>query len=136
MPLDALVELHAECFPNKHWTALDFSELENSGCEIITSENSFIVYRVAADEAEIITIGVRPAARRNGTASALLGILENELQKKNIKKIFLEVAVDNDAALKLYEKNGFTRVGTRPKYYDGIDAVIMEKSMEPCKLFL
>ena len=129
MSFGSLAKLHTECFPGKPWTALDFSELRNSGCEITASENSFIVWRVVADEAEIITIGVRPSARRFGVASALIAVMENGLCKEGVKKIFLEVAVDNEAAIKLYEKNGFIRVGVRPKYYDGTDGVIMEKKV-------
>ena len=53
-----LANLHQKCFPNKPWSADDFRDLKNSGCEIIMSENGFIVYRIVVDEAEIITIGV------------------------------------------------------------------------------
>ena len=125
----SLAKLHKECFPEKNWSANEFSELQKSGCEIIASENSFIIWRVAADEAEIITIGVRPSARRGGAASALVAVMENAVRNKGVKKIFLEVAADNGAAIKLYERNGFVRVGLRPKYYDGIDGVIMEKTL-------
>jgi len=129
MSMEMLAALHAECFPDKPWTAGDFSELRNSGCEMIASENSFIVWRVAWDEAEIVSIGVRPSARAGGIAGALITVMENDLRKKGVKRIFLEVAVDNGAAIGLYEKNGFVRVGARPKYYDGIDGIIMEKKI-------
>jgi ribosomal-protein-alanine N-acetyltransferase len=127
--LSSLAELHAECFPNKPWSAADFAELQKSGAEIIASDNSFIVWRSAADEAEIITVGVRTAARGTGTATALIGLMENELRKKNVKKVFLEVAADNFAALGLYRKNGFDKIGDRQKYYDGVDAITMEKNI-------
>ena len=55
-----LANLHKKCFPNRPWSADDFRDLKQSGCEIIMSENGFIVYRIAVDEAEIITIGVTP----------------------------------------------------------------------------
>ena len=63
---EKLSNLHKKCFPNKPWSAQDFANLKKSGCEIIMSENGFIVYRITADEAEIITIGVNPEMRRNG----------------------------------------------------------------------
>lgn len=124
-----LANLHQKCFPNKPWSADDFRDLKNSGCEIIMSENGFIVYRIVVDEAEIITIGVNPEMRRNGIASAMIGIIEKTLKNQGVKKIFLEVASNNIAAQKLYENSGFVRVGLRPKYYDGVDAILMSKDI-------
>jgi ribosomal-protein-alanine N-acetyltransferase len=123
-----LAEIHAECFP-KPWSAADFADLKNSGAEIIASENSFIVWRSAAGEAEIITLGVRPSARRGGCASALIGLMERDLRDRGASKIFLEVSAGNAAARKLYEKLGFSRIGIRPKYYGGIDAITMSKEL-------
>ena len=124
-----LANLHKKCFPNKPWSADDFRDLKNSGCEIIMSENGFIVYRIVMDEAEIITIGVNPDFRRQGIAAAMVGIIEKTLKNQGVKKIFLEVASNNIAAQKLYENSGFVRVGLRPKYYDGVDAILMSKNI-------
>ena len=124
-----LANLHQKCFPNKPWSVDDFRDLKNSGCEIIMSENGFIVYRIVVDEAEIITIGVNPEMRRNGIASAMVGIIEKTLKNQGVKKLFLEVASNNIAAQKLYENSGFVRVGLRPKYYDGVDAILMSKDI-------
>jgi len=126
---EKLSNLHKKCFPNKPWSADDFHNLQKSGCEIIMSENGFIVYRIVADEAEIITIGVNPEMRRNGIASAMLGIIEKNIKNQGVKKIFLEVASTNIPAQKLYENNGYKPVGLRPKYYDGVDAIIMKKDL-------
>ena len=127
--LDELANLHAKCFPNKPWSATDFADLKKSGCEIIASQNGFIVWRAVADEAEIISVGVAPDARRAGIAAAMLGIMENELKKNGIKNIFLEVAEDNQPARQLYKNNGYNEIGVRPKYYDGIDAIMMKKEL-------
>ena len=124
-----LANLHQKCFPNKPWSADDFRDLKNSGCEIIMSENGFIVYRIAVDEAEIITIGVNPDFRRQGIAAAMVGIIEKTLKNQGVKKIFLEVASNNIPAQKLYENSGFVQVGLRPKYYDGVDAILMSKDI-------
>jgi ribosomal-protein-alanine N-acetyltransferase len=124
-----LSKLHGACFPGKAWSANEFADLQKSGCEIIFSKNSFIVWRAAAAEAEIISIGVHPSARKAGLARALLAVMENELRKKNVEKIFLEVAADNLPAIKLYESAGFAKIGTRPKYYNGIDATVMGKNV-------
>ena len=127
--LNELANLHKLCFPHKPWTADDFADLKKSGCEIIASQNGFVVYRVTLDEAEIITIGVHPDARNTGIASAMVGIVLGELKKSGVKTVFLEVATDNTPARRLYETNGFVQIGVRPKYYDGVDAILMKKDL-------
>ena len=127
--LDKVAHLHALCFPDKPWSASDFMDLKKSGCEIVASDNGFIVWRTVADEAEIISIGVAPDARRNGIAGALILLMEQELKKQSIRNVFLEVSEVNIPAKKLYEKYGFLATGKRPKYYDGIDAIIMTKEL-------
>ena len=126
---EELSNLHKKCFPNKPWSADDFRELQNSGCEIIMSQNGFIVYRIVLDEAEIITIGVNPEMRRQGIASAMIGIIEKSIKNQGVKKLFLEVASNNVAGKKLYENCGFLPAGLRPKYYDGVDAILMSKDI-------
>ena len=127
--LNNLAILHAKCFPHKPWSAADFADLKKSGCEIIASQNGFVVYRQTLDEAEIITIGVAPDARRTGIAAAMLGIIEADLKKSGAKHIFLEVAADNAPARALYEQNGYVQIGVRSKYYDGVDAITMRKDI-------
>lgn len=127
--LNELANLHQKCFPHKPWSADDFADLKKSGCEIIASQNGFIVWRAVADEAELITIGVAPDARRTGIGAAMIGIMEGELKKSGVKSVFLEVAENNAPARKLYEQNGYVQVGVRPKYYDGIDAIMMKKDL-------
>ena len=126
---DKLSALHATCFPRKPWTANDFAELKESGAQIIMSDNSFLVYRPAADEIEILTIGVHPDARRTLAATALLRIMENDAKKSGIRSIFLEVEKNNNAAISLYAKNEYNRIGARPRYYDKIDAITMKKEL-------
>ncbi len=127
--LNKLADLHKLCFPHKPWTANDFRDLKKSGCEIVASENGFIVWRTVCDEAEIITIGVHPAARGAGIATAMLTLMEHEIKKAGVKKIFLEVSAENAPAIALYKKCGFIQNGHRPKYYDGVDAVLMKKEI-------
>ncbi len=126
---DRVANLHKLCFPHKPWTAADFANLKKSGCDIIASQNGFVVWRTVADEAEIITIGVAPDARGGGIASAMLGLAEVDAKKNGAAKMFLEVAENNTPARKLYDAAGYKTVGRRPKYYNGIDAILMEKSL-------
>ena len=127
--LNKLADLHKLCFPHKPWTSGDFNDLKKSGCEIVASENGFIVWRTVADEAEVITIGVHPNARGAGIAMAMLALLENEVKKAGVNKIFLEVSAENAPAIALYKKCGFIQNGRRPKYYDGVDAILMQKEI-------
>jgi len=124
-----LSDLHKKCFPESPWSDKDFAELKQSGCEIIMSQNAFIVWRVTLDEAEIITIGVAPEQRRTGIATAMLRIIEKTLKEQQVKKLFLEVSSQNIAGINMYKKQGFNQVGIRPKYYVGTDALIMEKDL-------
>jgi ribosomal-protein-alanine N-acetyltransferase len=132
--LNKLASLHKLCFPDRPWSADEFASLQRAGAEIMASENGFVVWRCAAGECEIITIGVHPARRGEGIADALLRLVEKEVRgrRPEIKdrKIFLEVAENNAAALKLYERNGYRRIAIRPKYYDGVDAVVMSKGIQ------
>lgn len=124
--LNKIANLHKLCFPNKPWDESEFASLKQCGAEIIASENGFIVWRCAANECEIITIGVHPDFRGTGIADALLQLMEKEQVGK---KIFLEVAENNTPAKKLYERNGYKQIAIRRGYYDGIDALIMEKDL-------
>ena len=125
--IKTLVEIYKDCFPDKNWSEKDFLDLKKSGCEIVASENSFIIYRITLDEAEIITIGVKKKKRNLGLGSSLMTIMLKDLEEKNVKSIFLEVEITNLQALSLYEKFGFKQISTRKKYYNGTDAIIMKK---------
>lgn len=87
--------------------------------------------RVLADEAEILTVGVVPDARRHGTARRLIAALLDAARVRGAVEVFLEVRVDNTAALALYESEGFARIGLRPGYYDHgrVDAVVMHREL-------
>lgn len=128
--LNELEHLHALCFPHKPWSAGDFADLKKSGCDIVASQNGFIVYRVTLDEAELITIGVHPDARRGGIAATMIELMVRGLVARGVKKVFLEVAENNHPARALYEHHGFVTVGRRPKYYDGIDAILMARELQ------
>ena len=127
--LNKIADLHKLCFPHRPWGADDFRDLKKSGCEIVASENGFIVWRTVADEAEIITIGVHPDARGAGIAMAMLALMESEVKKAGAKKIFLDVSAENAPAIALYKKCGFIQNGRRQKYYDGVDAILMVKEV-------
>ena len=79
-------------------------------------------------EAEIHTIGVDPAHQGRGIGRAVLRGLLAAAEALHAT-VFLEVRTDNEPARALYESEGFTVVGLRPRYYrpSGADAYTMRR---------
>ena len=86
---------------------------------------------IAADVAEINNIAVFPEYRRRGVGSALIDALVSECVSRGVKKLSLDVRRSNAAAIALYEKKGFCRVGIRRGYYAAPkeDAVLLDKDI-------
>ena len=84
---------------------------------------------VVLDEGYITNVAVRPAYRRQGIASDLLGVFERFARGHQLAFLTLEVRASNAAAIALYEKMGYARVGVRKNYYEHPreDAVIMTR---------
>ena len=94
------------------------------------SGGGFILFRVAADEAEVLTLAVSPASQRRGLGRRLLQAALDRAQARGAAQIFLEVAWDNIPALSLYAGAGFTQVGCRPGYYPGgSDALVLRRDL-------
>lgn len=132
-PADAevLCAMHTQCF-DKGWTAeMMRSAFSSPSATTLIMENAgtacgFIQAQAAAGEAEILTLCVLPMLRRHGLAMLLLDGLIADLKMRGIKKLFLEVAASNDAALGLYFRAGFHEIGRRRVYYaNGDDAQTM-----------
>jgi ribosomal-protein-alanine N-acetyltransferase len=77
----------------------------------------FALSRLAADEAEILTIAIDSRLRRGGVGRDLLRAHLNQVAAAGAKKVFLEVAVGNAGALALYKRFQFVQVGERKGYY-------------------
>jgi ribosomal-protein-alanine N-acetyltransferase len=78
----------------------------------------FALARIIADEAELLLLATRPAARRRGVAGALLRAVIEEARGRGVTRIHLEVRSGNDAVW-LYRREGFEKVGERREYYRG-----------------
>ena len=127
-----LTTLHAACFDDP-WSAGAMADVLASpgafACVALPDGDGepapvgFALARVAADEAELLSLGVVPAARRRGAARALLDAIIRQAQRRGAVTLFLEVAETNDAARLLYATNGFVAVGRRPDYYQRPNAV-------------
>lgn len=123
-----LASLHAGCFDDP-WSEAEMAGLlaiPGTRAIIATTETddtpmAFAVIRTVADESEIITLGVAPPWRRRGVGCTLLGYCQNLAMRDGARRMILEVAENNRAALALYEVAGYNAVGHRPDYYRNRD---------------
>ena len=128
-PIDAglVATIHASCFarPWDEAAMAQFIAGPDTLCLIASVADSsgagsagFLIARKAADEAELLTLGVAPSCRRMGLACALLRNAMAVLRASGTKQLFLEVDEGNDAAIALYRSLGAVEVGLRPSYYE------------------
>jgi ribosomal-protein-alanine N-acetyltransferase len=137
--IDAVMPFEREMFGPEAWTAGGYrSELaDHRFRRYLVAEDADGVLlgwagvRVVADEAEVLTVGVVPAARRRGIATILLRALIEEAVRRRASAVFLEVRVDNAGARALYAREGFVDIGLRRGYYDSgrVDAVTMRRDV-------
>lgn len=156
---EAMAAVHAEAFPAS-WRWDEFEDLlDGEGIYGFLAQSSegvggdgasgdeadgdaplgVILCRVAAGEMEVLTIGVALAARRRGVARALIAAALPAAAALGATEAFLEVAVDNDPAIALYERLGFRRAGLRKAYYDRrpqgfVDALVMRLDLNAAAL--
>lgn len=124
-----MARLHARCFAGNPppWSAAAFS----AACTapetlLLTQPDAFLIGRVVAGEAELLTLAVAPEARRHGHARALCAEFAAQARLLGAAAAFLEVASDNEAARGLYAGCGWRQVGVRRGYYgDGVDALTL-----------
>jgi ribosomal-protein-alanine N-acetyltransferase len=139
-PLDAsvLAALHASCFaqPWDEAAMAQFIAGPDTVCLIASADQSaaapagLLIARKAADEAELLTLGVALACRRMGVGRMLLRVATDTLRMSGAKRLFLEVEAGNLAALQLYRSLGAIPVGRRPGYYrHGVDATIFSLAL-------
>lgn len=135
--------LHGEAFApagERGWTRQELAELlATPGVAGLLMHDGdrdvgFALHRVVADEAELLTIAVRPALRRRGAGRRLLAAAITHARAAGAASLFLEVAVDNHAARQLYEAAGFELVGRRAAYYrrrdgEAADALVMRLTL-------
>lgn len=123
-----IAKLHAELF-DPSWNADEVRRLLVDPCSSAllakvrlreaspTIPVGFALGRVAADEAEILSIGVSKPFQRRGIGRRLTQGLLRAVKSSGARRLFLEVAEDNGSACQLYNVQGFKEVGRRPGYY-------------------
>lgn len=121
----------------RQWSRKAFLDsLESENARLYVSGDSgrisgYCICYHSLEESEIVNIAVDEALRRNGTGSALLTHVISSEREAGCEKMFLEVRVSNEAAIKMYEKAGFAICGTRKDFYEepAEDGYIMALSL-------
>ena len=115
------------------WSEAQISDLPHYATYLCAFLNETLcgiasMYTIAG-EAQIMNLAVLPEYRRNGVADILMQTLFNVANEKNCDIITLEVDCVNESAISLYEKHGFVVSGIRKGFYNGKDALNMEKKL-------
>ena len=133
---DDLAAIHAAAFDRPWGVNVLTDLLAAPGVFALTDPDSqgFILVRLAADEGEVLTLAVVPAARRRGLARRLIEQAALTAAARGAVSLFLEVAADNHAALALYSATQFEAVGRRVGYYArsaglAADALVLKRPL-------
>ena len=125
--LDRLIGLAKDCPGAPHWTLATWSQVIDSASIgeqrillVAESEGELIgfgVVGIAGDEAEIESLAVSSAARRQGIGRSLCEALMRWARMRGATRALLEVRVSNHTARALYESLGFQEAAVRRDYY-------------------
>jgi ribosomal-protein-alanine N-acetyltransferase len=126
---DALAALHVQCFPDPWDAPAILALLATPGTFAYVEPDGFVMARVVADEAEILTLAVAPNARGRGLGRILMQAAAAHAQDQGAQTLFLEVGTENPPALALYTGLGFAKVGARKGYYSGRDALVFRLAL-------
>ncbi len=137
-----LADIHASAF-HRPWSADEFAALMTQPGVMAWGVlrrhwfrparlAGFVALRVAADEAEVLSVAVRPQARGRGYGRLLMEEALRSLYRDRIKTCFLEVDGANTVAVQLYRSLGFEIASERKGYYGGVStALVMRLGLEP-----
>ena len=130
-----LAALERECFPDP-WSETELLkqlERDNYYGFVLKADGETVgvIYgSVLFEDAEIYKVAVKPSWRGKGLGQRLVDEAMAYFKSRNAERVFLEVRAGNVAARSLYEKNGFSVLRIRSKYYaDGEDAAEMKKDL-------
>ncbi|MBO0638156.1 ribosomal protein S18-alanine N-acetyltransferase [Pantoea agglomerans] len=125
------IECRSHAFP---WSEKTFASNQgerfiNLRLDVDGQMAAFAITQVVLDEASLFNIAVDPAFQRRGLGRQLLQHLIDELIKRDVLTLWLEVRASNLPAIALYEQLGFNQVSRRPNYYPTAsgreDAILM-----------
>jgi ribosomal-protein-alanine N-acetyltransferase len=131
---EVLEELDRKCFPppvryNRHALSYYLSLPNSFGLAEFENDEIkgfIIVTLISKNNANIVTIDVEPSLRRQGIGSKLITLATNVLHSWKVQIITLQVSVDNEPAIKFYQKHKFKIIETLSMYYPTSDGYQME----------
>jgi ribosomal-protein-alanine N-acetyltransferase len=140
-PRDArrLAQLHGASF-HRGWGEGEFEQMLRERNTLVHRLRQgrniigFAVSRIAADEAEILSIAMEPRHRGRGLSRSLLLTHLGHLAGHGVRTVFLEVEENNQPARRLYQRTGFSVAGRRERYYkepggEPLNAVLMRRDL-------
>jgi ribosomal-protein-alanine N-acetyltransferase len=132
--LPVFVSLDKELFPYSPWSASQYKEEFSAPTRhfvvAVDEQQSIIgyagVFAPGDAEADVLTVGVVPSHRGKGIARQLMAMITDWAQEQGSIAMMLEVKVDNQDAIGLYESLGYSKLNTRKDYFgSGLDAFVM-----------
>jgi ribosomal-protein-alanine N-acetyltransferase len=137
--LDELYKIEEQCFDQEAFSKRQIAYLltDYNAVALVAKANNVIAgFIIAQIEIEndtlfghIITINVSSSYRRKGIASKMLHEIEVIFKQKGISECHLEVREDNSAAIKLYQKIGYQKMGRLEKYYGKAHGLYLKKKL-------
>jgi ribosomal-protein-alanine N-acetyltransferase len=138
LDIPVLATYEKELFPYSPWSTAQFKE-EFAGIpttrfmSVAEDGNTIVGYcgvfvPAPGIEADILTVAVLPAYRRQGIAKEFMRQIEEYAVERQASAMMLEVELSNESAIKLYESLGYMKISVRMDYYGpGKDAHVMRK---------
>ena len=135
----ALAQLHGASF-HRGWGEGEFETMLTERNTMVhrlrigRKTTGFAVSRIAADEAEILSIAVAASHRGRGLSRNLLLTHLGHLAGRGVRTVFLEVEENNQPARRLYQRAGFSVAGRRERYYreangEQLNALLMRRDL-------
>lgn len=140
LDIPVLATYEKELFPYSPWSTAQFKE-EFAGIpktrfmSVAEDGNTIVGYcgvfvPAPGIEADILTVAVLPAYRRQGIAKEFMRQIEAYAVEREASAMMLEVELSNESAIKLYESLGYMKISVRMDYYGpGKDAHVMRKEL-------
>ena len=138
--LDDLVVLEQRAFDGDRLSRAQYRRhLDSDSAQVLVASNgrhdfygsAVLFFRKRSRLARLYSLATRPESRGLGVGAELLQAAAAIARRRGCRRLRLEVRCDNGAAIRLYERAGFRRIGAYPAYYeDGADAWRYEQTLE------
>jgi len=137
--LDKLYEIEKHCFEKEAFTKQQIAYLLTDynaiglAARVNGEITGFVIGRIDIVRnvpfGHILTVDIAPSYRRKGIAQKLLHEIEAIFKEKGAKECRLEVREDNAAAVNLYQKLGYKKMGKLEKYYGDAHGLYLKKTL-------